>query len=230
LSRIWRRSEGGMAMYGGLIVTVPLSFPLLRAMQLPFGEFWDAATVTILLGMVFTRIGCLLNGCCAGRPTSAWLGLNLPDHRGEAWVHVGWNADSPPGVRVIVVSFDATGGTKGFSLFVGDDNIWKALVGTGADIITVSGPAVVFDTTNHLVLTYDGSMLTLFHNGAESTAAVTGYEHSTESRLLIGVGGPQLPEERGPWVGKLQCVALYNSALNLEQVAKHYNHGITKAA
>ena len=28
LSRIWRRSEGGMAMYGGLILTVPLSIPL----------------------------------------------------------------------------------------------------------------------------------------------------------------------------------------------------------
>jgi phosphatidylglycerol:prolipoprotein diacylglycerol transferase len=82
VSRIWRRSEGGMAMYGGLIVTVPLSIPLLRAMHLPFAEFWDAATVTILLGMVFTRVGCLLNGCCAGRPTSSWLGLNLPDHRG----------------------------------------------------------------------------------------------------------------------------------------------------
>jgi phosphatidylglycerol---prolipoprotein diacylglyceryl transferase len=82
LPRIWRRSEGGMAMYGGLIVTVPLSIPLLRALHLPFAQFWDAATVTILLGMVFTRIGCLLNGCCAGRPTSAWLGLTLPDHRG----------------------------------------------------------------------------------------------------------------------------------------------------
>jgi phosphatidylglycerol:prolipoprotein diacylglycerol transferase len=82
LSRIWRRSEGGMAMYGGLIVTIPLSIPLLWAMDLPFAEFWDAATFMILLGMIFTRIGCLLNGCCSGRPTSAWFGFNLPDHRG----------------------------------------------------------------------------------------------------------------------------------------------------
>jgi prolipoprotein diacylglyceryl transferase len=82
LSRIWRRSEGGMTMYGGLIVTVPLSIPLVYAMHLPFAEFWDAATFTILLGMVFTRVGCLLNGCCSGRPTSAWFGFNLPDHRG----------------------------------------------------------------------------------------------------------------------------------------------------
>ena len=82
LARIWRRSEGGMAMYGGIIVAVPLSIPLLPALHLPFGGFWDAATFTILVGMVFTRIGCLLNGCCSGRPTNAWFGLNLPDHRG----------------------------------------------------------------------------------------------------------------------------------------------------
>jgi phosphatidylglycerol---prolipoprotein diacylglyceryl transferase len=82
LSRVWRRSEGGMAMYGGLIVAVPLSIPLLLALHLPLAEFWDAATFMILLGMVFTRIGCLLNGCCSGRPTTAWFGLNLPDHRG----------------------------------------------------------------------------------------------------------------------------------------------------
>jgi phosphatidylglycerol---prolipoprotein diacylglyceryl transferase len=80
--RIWRRTEGGMAMYGGLILTVPLSIPLLRAMGLPFGAFWDAAMFTMLLGMAFTRIGCLLNGCCGGRPSEAWFALDLPDHRG----------------------------------------------------------------------------------------------------------------------------------------------------
>jgi phosphatidylglycerol:prolipoprotein diacylglycerol transferase len=80
--RIWRLSEGGMAMYGGLILAVPPSIPLLRAMDLPFGAFWDAATFTMLLGMAFTRIGCLLNGCCGGRPSDAWCALDLPDHRG----------------------------------------------------------------------------------------------------------------------------------------------------
>lgn len=80
--RIWRRSDGGMAMYGGLILAVPLSIPLLYLFGLPFGAFWDASTFTILLGMAFTRIGCLLNGCCGGRATTAWYGLDLPDHNG----------------------------------------------------------------------------------------------------------------------------------------------------
>jgi len=80
--RIWRRSEGGMSMYGGLILAVPLSIPVLRALDLPLGGFWDTATFTILIGMAFTRIGCLLNGCCGGRPTHVWFALTLPDHRG----------------------------------------------------------------------------------------------------------------------------------------------------
>ncbi len=82
-ARIWRRDEGGMAMYGGFILVVPLSIPLLRLLDLPFGSFWDAAALTILLGMAFTRVGCFLNGCCSGRPSDAWFALSLPDHHGN---------------------------------------------------------------------------------------------------------------------------------------------------
>jgi phosphatidylglycerol:prolipoprotein diacylglycerol transferase len=81
-ARIWRRTEGGMSMYGGFILAVPLSIPLLRLLGLPFAGFWDAAALTILLGMAFTRIGCFLNGCCGGRPSDAWFALSLPDHHG----------------------------------------------------------------------------------------------------------------------------------------------------
>jgi len=78
---IWNRREGGAAQYGGLLVTLPLSVPLLAVLRLPIGSFWDVAAFTILVGMIFTRIGCLLNGCCAGRPVRRW-GLYLPNHLG----------------------------------------------------------------------------------------------------------------------------------------------------
>ena len=151
--------------------------------------------------------------------------LNPAKFSVEAWVHVGWSADSPPGAQVIVASFDATGGTKGFVLYAGEDNIWKAFVGTGAGITTANGPDVIFDTTNHIVLTCDDADLRLYLNGAQSTGEKAAYQPSTESRLLIGAGAPQLPEERFPWVGKLQCVALYNLPLTLEQIVKHYERG-----
>jgi len=81
LKRIWDHSQGGQAQYGGLMIALPLSIPLLGALGLPFGAFWDIGGITILVGMIFTRVGCLLNGCCAGRPSRRW-GLNLPNLRG----------------------------------------------------------------------------------------------------------------------------------------------------
>ena len=80
--RIWNRSEGGFMMYGAVPVMLLCSLPLLRALHLNFGAFWDVSTFTILVGMIFTRVGCLLNGCCAGRQTVGWFGIRLPDTYG----------------------------------------------------------------------------------------------------------------------------------------------------
>jgi phosphatidylglycerol:prolipoprotein diacylglycerol transferase len=81
--RILQSSQGGAAMYGGLILTVPLSIPLLAVLGIPFGSFWDTASFAILVGMIITRVGCFLNGCCAGMPTDRWYGVNLANDRGE---------------------------------------------------------------------------------------------------------------------------------------------------
>jgi phosphatidylglycerol:prolipoprotein diacylglycerol transferase len=82
-SRIWRRSEGGAALFGGLLLALAVSPAVLAGLGLPFAGFWDAATFTMLVGMIFTRVGCLLNGCCAGRPSEHRFALMLPDHRGR---------------------------------------------------------------------------------------------------------------------------------------------------
>ncbi len=81
-ARIWDRNEGGLAMLGALPLAIPMSVPLLALLGLPYGAFWDVAAFTILVGMIPTRIGCLLNGCCSGRPCESWFGLNLPNDRG----------------------------------------------------------------------------------------------------------------------------------------------------
>jgi phosphatidylglycerol:prolipoprotein diacylglycerol transferase len=74
---IWKRGEAGLALHGGLLLALVLSPPLLRALQLPLGAYWDTAVFTMLTGMIFTKIGCLLNGCCAGRPSCSWIALRL---------------------------------------------------------------------------------------------------------------------------------------------------------
>lgn len=81
-SLVWSRREGGAALYGGLLLALLCSWPAVRLCGVSLGAFWDAATITILVGMIWTKIGCLLNGCCAGRETSGWLGFYLPDTHG----------------------------------------------------------------------------------------------------------------------------------------------------
>jgi prolipoprotein diacylglyceryltransferase len=80
---IWDLTQGGMAQYGGILLAVPLSIPLLRALDLPFGPFWDLGGITILTGMIFTRFGCLMNGCCCGRESQSRFSLHLPNRNGE---------------------------------------------------------------------------------------------------------------------------------------------------
>jgi phosphatidylglycerol---prolipoprotein diacylglyceryl transferase len=80
--RIWRQGEGGAAMYGAVPFMLIASVPLLSAFRIPFGAFWDVATLPILVGMIFTRIGCLLNGCCSGRTSNSLFAMYLPDHKG----------------------------------------------------------------------------------------------------------------------------------------------------
>jgi phosphatidylglycerol---prolipoprotein diacylglyceryl transferase len=120
--RFWRRSEGGLALYGAVPVMLLCSLPILHWMGVPFWRFWDVSVFCILVGMIFARVGCLLNGCCAGRPTQGLLGLRLRDHNGiavrriptqileAAWAFlllvaagVSWRKSSPGGELFLLI-------------------------------------------------------------------------------------------------------------------------------
>lgn len=78
--RIWRRSEGGACLQGGLVLTLIVAPPLLAAMQVPFAPFLDVTTFTLLIALIFGRVGCTLHGCCCGRTTNGLVALYLPNH------------------------------------------------------------------------------------------------------------------------------------------------------
>lgn len=80
--RIWRRAEGGAALLGGLPPMLLASLPLCAALELSWRDFWDVTSVALLSAIPLARLGCLLHGCCAGRPSASRLALLLPDHRG----------------------------------------------------------------------------------------------------------------------------------------------------
>jgi phosphatidylglycerol:prolipoprotein diacylglycerol transferase len=82
--RIWRTSEGGLSMYGGILLAILFSIPLLAILEIPVGGFWDTSSFTILITVISARVGCFLNGCCGGRQASGPFAICLPDQYG-AW-------------------------------------------------------------------------------------------------------------------------------------------------
>ena len=77
--RTWLLPREGSAIFfaiPGLLLTAPF---VVWVAGLPAGAFLDGAAVAVATGTIFGRIGCLLQGCCAGRPTSGRLGIPLSD-------------------------------------------------------------------------------------------------------------------------------------------------------
>jgi phosphatidylglycerol:prolipoprotein diacylglycerol transferase len=85
-TRLRRRLDGGAALYGGLLLAVAMSPGVLAITGVGFLEFWDAASVIMLVGMAITKVGCMMRGCCAGRPTDSRIAIFLPDDRG-VWLN-----------------------------------------------------------------------------------------------------------------------------------------------
>lgn len=81
--RTGQRGDGGAAVYGGLLAIVPTSIPVLAIADLRFWSYWEAASVSMLFGLIITKFGCLMNGCCAGRETRGLLGIVSSNARGE---------------------------------------------------------------------------------------------------------------------------------------------------
>lgn len=75
----WARFyAGGLTYYGGFLGASVAAWYLLRADRFPFWKAADMAGMVVPLGLGFGRMGCLLAGCCFGKPTGSSLGLVFP--------------------------------------------------------------------------------------------------------------------------------------------------------
>jgi phosphatidylglycerol:prolipoprotein diacylglycerol transferase len=77
-SEIFMVQHGGLVFYGGLIGAVVAMYIYLRLKKLPIWKVADVLTPSIALGYVFGRMGCLMNGCCYGRPTDLPWAIHFP--------------------------------------------------------------------------------------------------------------------------------------------------------
>lgn len=71
--------RGGLIYYGGLIFACLAAIIFLKIKKLNLGLVLDAVAVYVALGQFFGRIGCFLNGCCFGYPTTLPVGVVFPD-------------------------------------------------------------------------------------------------------------------------------------------------------
>jgi phosphatidylglycerol:prolipoprotein diacylglycerol transferase len=71
--------RAGGVFYGGLIVSFATGLWLVRRYRLPVWAAADMYAPGIALGHVVGRLGCLLAGCCYGRPTDLPWGLTFTD-------------------------------------------------------------------------------------------------------------------------------------------------------
>jgi len=73
--KFWR---GGLAFYGGLLLSIPAGMLYLKVRKAPVVKIVDAAGWAIPLGLGWGRIGCFLNGCCYGSVTNSLAGVAFP--------------------------------------------------------------------------------------------------------------------------------------------------------
>ncbi len=74
----------GFAQAGGFAAASLVAVWLARRWGAPAGALADSAVVPVAAGLVLVRIGCFLNGCCAGETTTLPWGITFP-YGSSAW-------------------------------------------------------------------------------------------------------------------------------------------------
>ncbi|UCD16503.1 MAG: prolipoprotein diacylglyceryl transferase [Candidatus Zixiibacteriota bacterium] len=83
----------GLNLYGGVMLAVICTCIYLSLRKMPVLATFDLFAPTIGLGLIFTRIGCYLNGCCFGTPSDLPWSVqfpagSIPDYAFPgAWIH-----------------------------------------------------------------------------------------------------------------------------------------------
>lgn len=67
----------GFVVYGGIIGGIFSGYLYTRVKKLSFLKYFDLVMPSIALAQGFGRIGCFLAGCCYGKKTDAWYGMEF---------------------------------------------------------------------------------------------------------------------------------------------------------
>ncbi len=72
--------QGGLTFQGGLVLALLAVYLYLRHKKISGAEMFDIFAPGLAIGVGFGRIGCLLNGCCWGKPAphGSWFAMLFP--------------------------------------------------------------------------------------------------------------------------------------------------------
>ncbi len=71
-------TAGGLEFYGGFLTAVLCIYIYLRRKNKSIRWYLDILAPAIMLGLAFGRIGCFLNSCCWGKPTTLPIAVRFP--------------------------------------------------------------------------------------------------------------------------------------------------------
>lgn len=74
--KVW---QGGLVFYGGFLVAASVGVWLARRRLQPLASLADISTPALAIGQSIGRLGCFFAGCCYGKPTSSWVGIQFRD-------------------------------------------------------------------------------------------------------------------------------------------------------
>ena len=78
-AQIFMLHKGGLSFYGGFILALIFAVVFFKREHLPALKTLDLLCPYLALAQGIGRIGCLLNGCCYGKPTDSILALCFPE-------------------------------------------------------------------------------------------------------------------------------------------------------
>jgi phosphatidylglycerol:prolipoprotein diacylglycerol transferase len=70
--------DGGLTLYGGLILASLTYLWICHKNKVPAVRFADAAVPAVFVGITFGRLGCFLNGCCYGARSDLPWAVSFP--------------------------------------------------------------------------------------------------------------------------------------------------------
>jgi hypothetical protein len=148
--------------------------------------------------------------------------LNPTTFTEEAWADVTGGSGT---YRGIVGNSSLVGSTThGFNMYADSTNHWRFYVGTGTTTWSyVEGPAVT-SGWNYLVGTYDGTTMRFYLNGALVASEATAYSPTPSQAFTLAAVNAGTANR---FVGDLDEIALYSTALSAATISAHYSVGTT---